>query len=121
VLDLVERILIKEGYEPLRAQSPQEGLMVAWRSKPEVIILDVLMPEMDGWEVLGALKADEELKTCPVVLLTVNDDVQKGRALGAVGHLMKPIDRDALLRTLERCCAPNRRQDEGQGYEQALA
>ena len=121
VLDLVERILIKEGYEPVRAQSAHEGLMVAWRTKPQAIILDVYMPEMDGWEVLGALKADEELKTCPVVLLTVSDDVQKGRELGASAHLMKPINRDALLRALERCCAPNRLEDEGQGYERALA
>ncbi len=65
----------------------------------------MFMPEMDGWEVLSALKADEELKACPVVLLTVSDDVQSGRALGAAGHLMKPINRDVLLRTLERCCA----------------
>jgi CheY-like chemotaxis protein len=118
VLDLVERILTKEGYEPLRAHSPHEGLMLAWRTKPQAILLDVFMPEMDGWEVLGALKADEELKACPVVLLTVNDDVQKGRALGASGHLMKPINRDALLRALERCCP---RPDERQGYEQARA
>jgi CheY-like chemotaxis protein len=121
VLDLVERILIKEGYEPIRAQSSHEGLMLAWRTKPEAIILDVFMPEMDGWEVLGVLKGNEELKTCPVVLLTVSDDVQKGRALGAVAHLMKPINRDALLRTLERCCALSRRQDESQRYEQTLA
>jgi FixJ family two-component response regulator len=58
------------------------------------------------------------LKACPVVLLTVDDDVQKGRAMGAAGHLMKPINRDVLLRTLERCCALSHGQDEGQGYEQ---
>ena len=121
VLDLVERILVKEGYEPLRAQSSHEGVMVAWRTKPQAILLDVFMPEMDGWEVLSALKADEELKACPVVLLTVSDDIQKGRELGAAGHLMKPINRDVLLRTLERCWAPSHRQDEGQKYEQAPA
>ena len=121
VLDLVERILVKEGYEPLRAQSSHEGLMLAWRIKPSAIILDVFMPEMDGWDVLGTLKADEELKTCPVILLTVSDDVQKGRALGAAGHLTKPINRDALLRMLERCGAQGQRQDEGPEYESALA
>jgi CheY-like chemotaxis protein len=118
VLDLVERILLKEGYEPHRAQSSHEGLMAAWKTKPQAIILDVFMPEMDGWEVLATLKADEELKSCPVLLLTVSDEVQKGRALGAAGHLMKPINRDVLLRALERCCALGRGQDEGQGYEQ---
>jgi CheY-like chemotaxis protein len=121
VLDLVERILVKEGYEPVRAQTSHEGLMLAWRIKPAAIILDVFMPEMDGWDVLGTLKADEELKACPVVLLTMSDDVQKGRALGAAGHLTKPINRDALLRMLERCCAQSQRRDEGQAYEQALA
>ena len=104
VLDLVERILVKEGYEPLRAQSSHEGLMLALKTRPAAIILDVFMPEMDGWAVLSALKADEQLKTCPVVLLTVSDDAQKGRALGAAGHLLKPINRDALLHTLEQCC-----------------
>jgi CheY-like chemotaxis protein len=121
VLDLVERILVKEGYEPLRAQSAPEGLTLAWKTRPNAIILDIFMPEMDGWDVLSALKADEELKTCPVVLLTVSDEVQKGRALGAAGHLTKPINRDALLRMLERCCAQSLRSDEAQGYEQALA
>ena len=104
VLDLVERILIKEDYQILRAQSSHEGLMLALKTRPAAIILDVFMPEMDGWAVLSALKADEQLKTCPVVLLTVSDDVQQGRALGAAGHLMKPINRDALLRMLEQCC-----------------
>jgi CheY-like chemotaxis protein len=121
VLDLVQRILVKEGYEPLRAQTSHEGLLLAWRTKPAAIILDVFMPEMDGWDVLATLKADEELKSCPVVLLTVSDDVQKGRALGAVGHLTKPIDREALLRILERCCARSPRPDEGQEYKHALA
>jgi len=60
------------------------------------------------------------LLSYPVLLLTVSDDVQKGRELGAAGHLTKPINRDALLRALERCCALSQ-QDEGQGYEQAPA
>jgi DNA-binding response OmpR family regulator len=121
VLDLVERILVKEGYEPVRAQTSHEGLLLAWRIKPAAIILDVFMPDMDGWDVLGTLKADEELKTCPVVLLTVSDDVQKGRTLGAAGHLTKPINRDALLRMLERCCARSPRPDEAQEYKHRLA
>ena len=121
VLDLVERILVKEGYEPVRAQTSHEGLLLAWRIKPAAIILDVFMPDMDGWDVLGTLKADEELKTCPVVLLTVSDDIQKGRTLGAAGHLTKPINRDALLRMLERCCARSPRPDDVQEYKQGLA
>jgi signal transduction histidine kinase/CheY-like chemotaxis protein len=104
VLDLVERILVKEGYESIRAQSSHEGLMLALKTNPAAIILDIFMPEMDGWELLSTLKANEELKACPVILLTVSDDVQRGRVLGAAGHLMKPIDRESLLRMLEKCC-----------------
>ena len=65
VLDLVERILIKEGYEPLRAQSSHEGLMLAWRTKPQAIILDVFMPEMDGWEVLERVEGGRGIEDLP--------------------------------------------------------
>ena len=82
--------------------------MLALKTNPAAIILDIFMPEMDGWELLGTLKANEELKACPVILLTVSDDVQRGRSLGAAGHLMKPIDREALLRMLDKCCGQRR-------------
>jgi CheY-like chemotaxis protein len=67
-----------------------------------MIILDVLMPSMDGWEVLRALKADPELAGCPVVMLTMVDDRKTGLALGAAEYLVKPIDREALIRVLRR-------------------
>jgi CheY-like chemotaxis protein len=105
VLDLVERILAKEPYDVIRTDRAREGLALAWTAKPDAIILDIFMPEMEGWDVLSALKADEETCACPVILLTVSDEVQKGRSLGAAGHLQKPINREALLRLLEECCA----------------
>jgi signal transduction histidine kinase/ActR/RegA family two-component response regulator len=102
VLDLVQRVLGKAGYSPIVAHSGAEGLKLARTMRPAVIVLDVFMPEMDGWEMLQALKADGTLRDCPVILLTVSGDVQKGRALGAAAHLEKPLDRDILLRTLAR-------------------
>jgi signal transduction histidine kinase/ActR/RegA family two-component response regulator len=110
VLDLMERILSKEGYDVIRTDRAREGLALAWTAKPAAIILDIFMPEMEGWDVLSALKADEDTSACPVILLTVSDDVQKGRMLGAAGHLQKPINREALLRLLEQCC-PRSPQD----------
>jgi signal transduction histidine kinase/CheY-like chemotaxis protein len=104
VLDLVQRILVREGYRVVTAQNPHEGLAIARKHQPAAIILDILMPEMDGWEVLKALKAHETLFACPVILLTVSDDVQSGRALGAAGHLVKPVNREPLLRMLAQVC-----------------
>ena len=100
VLDLVQRILTREGYQVDTALNPHDGLMIARKRQPAAIILDVMMPDMDGWEVLRTLKAHETLFACPVILLTVSDDLQNGRALGASGHLVKPVDREPLLRML---------------------
>jgi signal transduction histidine kinase/ActR/RegA family two-component response regulator len=104
VLDLVQRILTREGYQVDTALNPHDGLMIARKCQPAAIILDVMMPDLDGWEVLRTLKAHETLFACPVILLTVSDDVQSGRALGASGHLMKPVDREPLLRMLAQVC-----------------
>jgi signal transduction histidine kinase/CheY-like chemotaxis protein len=104
-LDIVQRILAKEGYDVVVAQNAQQGLAAARQLKPSAILLDVLMPETDGWEVLNAIKRDHDLQSCPVVLLSVSDDLQKGRKLGASAHLQKPIDREPLLRILKQLVA----------------
>jgi signal transduction histidine kinase/ActR/RegA family two-component response regulator len=103
-LDLAERILLKEGYLPIRAQGAREGLTLAWNEKPSAIILDIEMPGLTGWDVLLTLKADDELRDCPVILVTGNDDIHKSRLLGAAAHLVKPVKRDALLAVLDRFC-----------------
>jgi signal transduction histidine kinase/ActR/RegA family two-component response regulator len=103
-LDLVQRVLTREGYRVATALDPHEGLKLARSIKPAAIILDILMPEMDGWHVLKVLKAHETLRDCPVILSTVSDDIQKGRELGAAGHLVKPIHREPLLRLLAQVC-----------------
>jgi signal transduction histidine kinase/CheY-like chemotaxis protein len=104
VLDLMQRILVKEGFRPVLADDPRKAMALSRAVKPSALILDVLMPEMNGWEVLRALKADAELEAVPVIMLTIVDDRRTGLALGAVEHLVKPIDRDVLLRTLDRVC-----------------
>jgi signal transduction histidine kinase/ActR/RegA family two-component response regulator len=104
VLDLMQRMLIKEGFRPMLADDPRAVLGLAQGAKPSVIILDVLMPGMNGWEILRALKADRELEGCPVVMLTIVDDRRTALALGAVEHLVKPVDRDVLMRVLDRLC-----------------
>jgi len=111
VRELMQRILIKEGFQPLLAKGAEEGIQLAKAKRPDVIVLDVMMPSIDGWETLRMLKADPDLESLPVVMQTMLDDRGMGFALGASDFLMKPIDRDALMRALGRF-----RNDEDDGY-----
>ena len=90
------------------AASGMEGLRLAKELKPAVITLDVLMPEMDGWAVLTALKADPELASIPVIMATFLDEKETGFALGATDFLTKPINRKQLAQLLQkyRCAHP---------------
>jgi CheY-like chemotaxis protein len=100
--DLIERALSKEGFEVQLAPDGRTGLELARRLKPDVITLDVMMPGMDGWAVLSALKADPETSGIPVIMLTIVDDKQIGFALGAADFFTKPIDWDRLTNTLAK-------------------
>jgi CheY-like chemotaxis protein len=108
VHDLMRRFLSKEGFWVETASSGEAGLALARRLKPAAITLDVMMPGMDGWAVLTALKADPELAHIPVIMLTMVDDKNFGYALGAAEYLTKPIDRGRLSALLGkyRCEAP---------------
>lgn len=92
VLDLMERFLSKEGFAVSRASSGEAGLDMVRSLRPDVITLDVVMPGMDGWAVLAALKADRELADIPVIMLTMMDNKEMGFALGATDYVTKPVD-----------------------------
>lgn len=76
--------------------------MLASKLRPDLITLDVLMPGVDGWTVLRALKADSDISHIPVVIATISDDRALGYALGAAGFLTKPFDRAELVQTVRR-------------------
>jgi signal transduction histidine kinase/DNA-binding response OmpR family regulator len=101
VLEIMRRSLGHAGFDVQTAASGREGLARAQELKPAVITLDAIMPEMDGWAVLAALKTDPELAGIPVVMVTMLDDREMGFALGAVEYLAKPLDRGRLA-TLAR-------------------
>ncbi len=101
---LLRRILVKEGFRVQDAESGEQGLRKARDFRPDVITLDVIMPAMDGWAVLEALKRDEELSGIPVVMLTVLQDQAMAESLGASDYLTKPVDRPSLIETLRRHC-----------------
>ncbi|MFZ2803737.1 MAG: response regulator [Patescibacteria group bacterium] len=81
-----------EGFETSLATNGEDGLKFAAKDKPALILLDLLMPKMDGFEVLEKLKADEKLKNIPVLVLTnlgQREDVERCIKLGAVGYIIK--------------------------------
>ena len=100
--EIIERYLTKDGYSIATAASGEQGLRLAHELQPAAITLDVMMPEMDGWSVLRALKADPVLRKIPVVMLTMIDDRTRGYSLGAVDYLTKPVDREHLSKALSR-------------------
>jgi GAF domain-containing protein/DNA-binding response OmpR family regulator/anti-sigma regulatory factor (Ser/Thr protein kinase) len=101
VRDLMQRFLSKEGFRVVAAASGEEGVRWARELRPDAITLDVMMPGMDGWAVLSALKADPEVAGIPVIMLTIVDDRNLGYALGASDYLTKPIDRERLATMLK--------------------
>jgi signal transduction histidine kinase/DNA-binding response OmpR family regulator len=104
-LDLLSLTLGKEGYRVIPAQTGEEALEQARKHRPQAITLDVLMPRMDGWSVLVALKADPELRDIPVIMVTVLKDRGMAFSLGASDFMTKPVDRASLTAMLRQYCA----------------
>jgi CheY-like chemotaxis protein len=99
--DLLSRMLEKEGYRVEAAANGQEGLARAGREPiPAAITLDVLMPGMDGWQVLSALKANPATAAIPVAMLSMLDNTGLGFSLGASAFLTKPVERERLAGVL---------------------
>ena len=90
------------GLKILQATDGRKGLEMARKERPDAILLDVLMPELDGWETLRALKQLTETRSIPVVILSIVENRAFGISLGAVEHLVKPVERPALLLALTR-------------------
>jgi len=101
-LDLLGRTLQEAGVKVMTASDGQEALNLARTLLPAAITLDVLMPGMDGWEVLRELKADPATQDIPVIMVTMTDDRALGYALGATEFLTKPVQRTQLMQLLER-------------------
>ncbi|HEY9700206.1 MAG TPA: PAS domain S-box protein [Trichocoleus sp.] len=102
VRQLMMHHLERDGFRVITAATGDEGLRLARELRPDTITLDVLLPNMNGWEVLAALKADPELADIPVVVMSIVDDKRLGFTLGASDYLTKPVDFKRLARLLER-------------------
>jgi signal transduction histidine kinase/CheY-like chemotaxis protein len=99
--DLMQRFLSRAGYRAIVAASGAEGLHLARTQSPDAILLDINMPDLNGWEVLSRLKSDPELANIPVMMVSIENDRALSCALGAVDYLIKPVDYDRLLAILQ--------------------
>jgi GAF domain-containing protein/DNA-binding response OmpR family regulator len=104
VRELVARHLQRAGFAVVTAESGKEGLRLARELRPDAMTLDIMMPDLDGWTVLAAIKGDPALAAIPVVLMTIVDEKNRGYALGAADYLMKPVDRGKLIETVRSVC-----------------
>jgi signal transduction histidine kinase/CheY-like chemotaxis protein len=99
---LISHQLQAGGFRPVVAKDGRQALEMARTLAPAAITLDVILPELDGWEVLRTLKVDSQTRDIPVVVVSVLDDKVTGRALGAADYFVKPVDPRALLEGLAR-------------------
>jgi signal transduction histidine kinase/CheY-like chemotaxis protein len=104
VRELVLRHLERAGFAAVAARGGQEGLRLVRELRPAAVTLDIMMPDLDGWTVLAAIKGDPELAGIPVVLMSIVDQKNRGYALGAADYLVKPVDRAKLVETLRNIC-----------------
>jgi CheY-like chemotaxis protein/signal transduction histidine kinase len=102
VRDLFKNKLTKMGYAVAVAASGKEGLRLAKKLRPDAIILDVKMPGIDGWNVLSTLKSNSLLADIPVIIASVEEERQKGIALGATEYLLKPVEHQQLVNVLNK-------------------
>lgn len=104
VVDILRRMLTSEGYDVQSSTDGTEGLQQARDAHPDCIILDMIMPGRDGFQILSELKADPATRDIPVILMSIQASQEKGYGLGAVDFLPKPVDRVRLMESLEKHC-----------------
>jgi DNA-binding response OmpR family regulator len=116
MIDLVKLILSRKGFQVVGAMGGREGLEAIVREKPDLVLLDLMMPDMDGWEVYQKMKADDTTKAIPVIVVTAKAqsiDKVLGLHIAKVDdYITKPFGPQELLESVEKVLA---RQTQGQG------
>jgi signal transduction histidine kinase/DNA-binding response OmpR family regulator len=100
--ELLTRQLVEAGYRTEVARTGNEAIARALELQPAAITLDIILPEVDGWEVITRLKSDERTSSIPIVVISVVDNPELGIALGAIDYFVKPVDTRELLNRLKR-------------------
>ncbi|MFO7737876.1 MAG: response regulator [Desulfatiglandaceae bacterium] len=97
--------LLEDDYEVIEAANGQEGVKLAERERPDLILMDLSLPVMDGWEATRQLKANDNLRSTPVIALTAHamkGDEEKALAAGCDDYLVKPLDEDELIAKIQK-------------------
>lgn len=105
--------LVREGYRVLYAASGPEAVELARIARPDAITLDIMMPQQDGWTVLRQLKSDDDLRSIPVIMVSMTGDRGLGFVLGATAVLNKPVDRAELAATIQAQLATGAQDQDG--------
>jgi two-component system, sensor histidine kinase and response regulator len=105
---LLTHMIAEVGCQAIAASSGEQGLHMAREFRPDLITVDLMMPQMDGWQLIRALKADPELRDIPVVVVSIVAGENRGGIIGAVDVLQKPVNRDDLRAALRRSLPPAR-------------
>jgi len=109
IVKVIGIILSTHGHEVIKAHNGNEGLELAGREKPDVILLDIMMPDIDGYEVIKRLKGNPDTAQIPVIFVTAKttpDAIQQGRSLGAAAYIIKPFNPETLLEKINEACKP---------------
>ena len=99
LLRLMEFVLAKQGYTLLTATNGEEALVQARRERPDLIVLDIMMPRLDGYQVAEAIRADDDLKSTPIIMLSAkaqDEDIARGVEAGVDDYVTKPFSPDEL-------------------------
>ena len=99
LLRLMEFVLAKQGHTMITATNGQEALTQARREQPDLIVLDIMMPILDGYQVAEAIRADDEIKTTPIIMLSAkaqDEDIARGVEAGVDHYVTKPFSPDEL-------------------------
>jgi CheY-like chemotaxis protein len=94
--------LTEAGYDTVVAADGDEAIKIAKEIKPFAITMDIMLPEKDGWQVMQELKSFHDTRDIPVIIVSVVDDQNLGFNMGAVGYLVKPIDKEQLMHVLDK-------------------
>ncbi len=103
--ELLSRVLARGGFRVLVAGNAHDGLEMARTARPDAIVLDLVMPDGDGWSLLETASVDIALSAIPIVVLSIVDDPRRSLSLGAVEHLLKPAEPDVIVACLRRVLA----------------
>jgi two-component system, OmpR family, alkaline phosphatase synthesis response regulator PhoP len=109
ILEILKSVLVEQGYEVIVATDGQEALEKARTEKPDLMILDLMLPKIDGYKVCRMLKFDEKYKNIPIIMLTARtkeSDEKLGREVGADAYMKKPFEPEMIIDQIKKLLNP---------------